>query len=161
PAGGGVIKTVFDGVGRLIKQYATDGGADATWADALTVAGDIVLTQVEKQYDGLGNTLFAVIRDRFHDATLTGELGDPGSTTQPKPRARYAAAYDDVLGRMTAAVDVGTNGGTAWTRPESAPAASNTILVTSFGYNSFGWQNTVTDPRGVIGKSEYDPLGRV
>jgi RHS repeat-associated protein len=159
--GGAVSKTVYDGAGRLVKAYTTDGGGDTTWADALNVNGDIVLGQVENSYDGNGNTLSMTTRDRFHDATATGELGDPTSTTQAKARVSYAAAYYDALGRPTAQVDVGTNGGTAWTRPGSAPAASDTVLVTTLGYDPAGRPDTVTDPRGVVGKTEYDALGRV
>ncbi len=33
-AGGLVQKTVYDGVGRVTKQYTTDGGSDSSWSDA-------------------------------------------------------------------------------------------------------------------------------
>ncbi|HKB01509.1 MAG TPA: hypothetical protein VKD90_04775, partial [Gemmataceae bacterium] len=159
--GGAVAKAAFDGAGRLVKEFTTDGGGDVGWADARTVTGDVVLAQVETQYDGNGNTLLVTIRDRFHDATLTGELGNPGSTSQAKARVSYAAAYHDLLGRMTAAVDVGTNGGSAWTRPATAPAGSDTVLVTAFAYHAAGWQDTVTDPKGRVAKTTYDALGGV
>jgi YD repeat-containing protein len=58
-------------------------------------------------------------------------------------------------------VDVGTNGGTAWERPATVPDRSDTVLVTTYGYNQSGWLDTVTDPRGVVSKTEYDALGRV
>ena len=38
-------------------------------------------------------------------------------------------------------MNVGTNGGTAWTRP-SVPTASDTVLVTSYNYNAAGWCRT-------------------
>src|SRR5262249_9795979 len=42
--------------------------------------------------------------------------------------------YDAPSGRLTATVDVGTNGGTAWARPGSVPSRSDTVLVTSYSY---------------------------
>jgi hypothetical protein len=61
---------------------------------------------------------------------------------------------------LTAAVDVGTNGGSAWTRPGTVPARSDTVLVTEYGYNAAGWLEAVTDPRGIVGQTFYDTLGR-
>jgi hypothetical protein len=61
----------------------------------------------------------------------------------------------------TATVDVGTNGGTAYTRPSSVPTASDTVLVTLFGYSSAGWVNSITDPRGIVEQKSYDNLGEV
>ena len=44
--------------------------------------------------------------------------------TDPPARVYYAADYYDAADRLTATVDVGTNGGSAWTRPSTVPAAS-------------------------------------
>src|SRR5262249_28420363 len=52
----------------------------------------------------------------------------------PKARDYYEAYYYDAANRLTADVNVGTNGGSAYTRPGSVPAASDTVLVTSYGY---------------------------
>ena len=52
----------------------------------------------------------------LHNETATGALGNP--TTAPLARVSYAAAYYDLADRPTASVDVGTNGGVAWVRPE-------------------------------------------
>ncbi|MDB5309936.1 MAG: hypothetical protein JWO38_4138 [Gemmataceae bacterium] len=62
----------------------------------------------------------------------TGELGTP--TTGVGARVSYAAAYYDAADRLTATVDVGTNGGNAYTRPTTVPARSSTVLVTSESY---------------------------
>ena len=75
----------------------------------------MVLQQQESQYDAGGHVLLVTARQRFHDETATGALGDP--TTGPKARVSYTAAYYDKADRLTAAVDVGTNGGSAYTRP--------------------------------------------
>src|SRR5262249_50657057 len=40
----------------------------------------------------------------------------------------------DAANRMTTMVDVGTNGGTAYTRPSTPPAASDTVLRTDTSY---------------------------
>ena len=61
---------------------------------------------------------------------------------------------------MTATVDVGTNGGTAWTRPATPPAPSDTALVMTYGYNPAGWVQDVTDPKGIDTRTLYDALGR-
>jgi RHS repeat-associated protein len=325
--GGLVTKAQYDGAGRVVATFTTDGGGDATYADATTVTGDVVLDQTETQYDGDGNALLTTTRQRNHDASGTGDLrtagnaarfvqadaatrgswqgaygqdgyalaqgasglppyaqvswsgqwnytwaastsdgralqkpgasdrlaacwysagsytvdvnltdgqahqvalylldwdnigrservdvldaetgkvldsrtvssfgggvyevwglrghvqlrltnlGGPSSnavasglffdatSTPPAPPARvsYAAAYYDTADRPTAAVDVGTNAGAAWTRPGAVPARSDTILVTSTAYDDAGRAFRVTDPRGLEGRTYYDLLGR-
>jgi YD repeat-containing protein len=117
-----------------------------------------VLEQTQTIYDADGNAIETISRQRFHNATGTGALGTP--TTGVGARVYYAAAYYDNADRVTATVDVGTNGGTAWTRPSSAPAPSDTALVTTYGYNPAGWVQDVTDPRGIDARTLYDNLGR-
>jgi len=114
-----------------------------------------VLNQQEFAYDGADNLILAVNRDRFHDdaSTATGELGTP--TTGNKARVSYQAFYYDTANRTTDSVNVGTNGGSAYTRPGSVPSRSNTVLVNSYGYDASGRPETVTDPRGVVTKVQY------
>ena len=57
-------------------------------------------------------------------------------------------------------MDVGTNGGTAWTRPSTPPTPSATALATTYGYNAAGWVQDVTDPLGLDTRTLYDALGR-
>jgi RHS repeat-associated protein len=118
-----------------------------------------VLSQGETQYDANGNAILTISRERLHDETATGALDDPSTT--PHARVSYAAAYYDTLDRLTATVDVGTNGGLAWSRPGTVPTGSATVLVSSASYNAAGWLDTTTDPRGIVAKSFYDNLGRV
>src|SRR5262249_1761404 len=134
------------------------GGGDSGWSDAGGVTGDAVLSQTEYQYDANGNVILTIGKERFHDETATGELGD--AATAPKARVSYAAAYYDLADRLTDAVNVGTNGGSAYTRPSSVPSRSDTVLVSSLGYNSAGWVESSTDPRGIVSKQYYDNLGR-
>ena len=146
--GGLVTKTQYDGAGREIEQYTTDGGSGTSWADASIVTNDNVLNQVDTQYDANGNVILTINRDRFHNETTLGALGN--ATTAPLARVSYVAYYYDAADRPTATVDVGTNGGTAYTRPSSPPSSSATVLVTSTAYNAAGWAATVTDPRGIV-----------
>jgi YD repeat-containing protein len=68
--GGLVGKFVYDGAGRIIKQYASDGGGDpavgtsSNYSAATNVNGDQVLTQTEYSYDGDSNVVL-VTRARF------------------------------------------------------------------------------------------------
>jgi hypothetical protein len=69
--------------------------------------------------------------------------------------------YYDALDRLTATADVGTNGGSAWTRPDDLPDRSDTALVTSTAQNAAGWAEDVTDSRELVIHTDYDNLGRV
>jgi RHS repeat-associated protein len=158
--GGLVTKNDFDGAGRLVTNYVTDGLGDATWADANTVATNNVLSQTDTQYDPDGNPIFVIGRQRFHDETRLGALGDPNSTDQAKARAFYVASYYDAANRLTDRVDVGTNGGTPYLRPDSVPPGSDTVLVTHTDYDTAGRVAAVTDPRGLVTGTTYDLLGR-
>jgi YD repeat-containing protein len=151
-------KTSYDGAGRLIRTYNTDGASGTTWSAAGGVTGDNVLEQAENQYDSDGNLIFVKTRQRFHNETATGALGNP--TTAPLARVYYATAYFDAVNRIIAYVDVGTNGGTTYMRPTSVPAASDTVLVTRYAFNAAGWLDSTTDPRGIVQKNFYDNLGR-
>src|SRR5262249_33631531 len=53
--GGVVSKTQYDSVGRSTLTYLSDGGGDTSWADALTVTADQVLSQAEFTYDANSN----------------------------------------------------------------------------------------------------------
>jgi RHS repeat-associated protein len=156
--GGLVTKSGYDGAARVTRTYQTDGASGTTWSAAGSVTGDNVLEQVENQYDSNGNLIFVTTRQRFHNETTTGALGNP--TTAPLARVYYATAYFDAANRRTADVNVGTNGGTAYTRPSTVPSVSDTVLVTLYAYSSAGWMDTITDPRGIVQKSFYDALGR-
>jgi RHS repeat-associated protein len=159
--GGLWTKEVYDGARRLAVQYATDGSGGSSWANAATVANDIVLEQTETVYDGDGNAIEAIDRQRFHNATGTGALGDPNSTAVPQARVYFTGSYYDAANRLTATVNVGTNGGTAWMLPDMVPARSDTALVTNYTYNAAGWLQDTVDPRGLDRRTEYDALRRV
>jgi YD repeat-containing protein len=151
-------KSQYDGAGREVTSYITDGAGGTTWTAAGSVANDTVLEQSQTVYDADSNVIETIARQRFHNATGTGALGTP--TTGVGARVYYAASYYDNADRLTATVNVGTNGGTAWTRPTTAPAPSDTALVTTYAYNAAGWVQDATDPRGLVTRTLYDNLGR-
>ena len=133
--GGLVTKTSYDGAGRPTVVYTTDGYLDSSWSDAGTVsANNNVLTQTETTYDNDGNAILVTTRDRFDNETQGGPLGNP--STRPYARVYYVANYYDAANRLTDSANVGTNGGTAYTRPSTVPARSNTVLVNSTGYKA-------------------------
>ena len=158
--GAAVQKFAYDGAGRLAEQYSTNGGGDSGWSDAGNVTGDIVLSSTANTYDATGNVIFQVSKERFHDdsSSATGELGDV--STGPNARVSYQAFYYDPADRQTDAADVGTNGGSSYTRPGSVPSRSDTVHVTSTAYDAAGNVQSITDPRGIITQYAYDLAGR-
>jgi RHS repeat-associated protein len=157
--GGLWSKSTYDGAGRDVMDYTTDGAGGTTWAAAGGVSSDTVLEQTQTVYDGDSNVTETIAKQRFHNASGSGALGSP--TSGIGARVYYAAAYYDNADRLTSTVDVGTNGGTAWTRPSTPPASSATVLVTSYAYNAMGLVQDVTDPAGIVNRTYYDNLGRV
>ena len=156
--GGLVSKATYDGAGRATLVSLTDGGSDSSWSDADDVAGDTVLEEHATAYDAAGNAVLTTSKLRFHDAAGHGPLGT--ATGGVKARASYGAFYYDRADRLTAAVDVGTNGGVSYARPASVPARSDTALVTTYAYDAAGNPFSTVDPRGIEDRSEYDDLGR-
>jgi len=157
--GGIVTKTTYDGAARPIASYTTDGGGDSAYTDADDVTGDAVLQQVETTYDSNSHVILVTAKQRFHDETGTGALGT--ASTGVKARVSYAASYYDGADRLTNTVDVGTNGGSTYTRPSSVPSRSDTVLVVTTAYNSAGLAWKVTDPKGIESRKTFDALGRV
>jgi RHS repeat-associated protein len=153
-----VAKYAYDGAGRTKETFLGDWGGDSGYADADDVTGDTVVEQSKTEFDKDGNVIATVTRVRFHDASGTGVLGSPSSGIGA--RVSYAGYYYDAGGRLTAGVDVGTNGGSAWTRPGSVPSRSDTELVVSYEYDAAGRLKDVTDPKGLVSRTEYDALGR-
>ena len=126
--GGEVDKSQFDGAGREIESYTPTAPAAPTWTAAGSVANDNVLEQTDTQYDSDGNAILVTTRQRDHNTTQAGALGN--ETTSPEARVYYVASYYDNADRLVDTVNVGTNGGTAYTRPGTVPTGSATVLVT-------------------------------
>lgn len=148
-------KSFYDGVRRLILQYTGYSIASPT-------AGDIVMLQGETTYDAASNAIEMLVRERFHDApaTAVGELTDP-SGADPKARVSYMAFWPDPLGRTVATANYGTCGGGPLSRPDTIPAGSSTVLLTTTTYNDRGEANLITDPAGMVTESGFDDAGRI
>ena len=117
-----------------------------------------MLEQTSITYDADGNVLMTTSCQRFHNAVGTGPLGTYNAGVSS--RISYVAYYYDAADRLAAVVNVGTNGGTAYTRPSTVPTRSDTVLVSSYTYNDAGLVDSVTDPMGIVSKYYYDALGR-
>jgi hypothetical protein len=120
---------------------------------------DAVLHQVETTYNSNSHVILVTAKQRFHDETGTGALGT--ASTGVKARVTYAASYFDGADRLTGVVDVGTNGGSSYTRPSTLPSRSDTVLVTTTAYNSAGLAWKRIDPRGIETRGYFNALGDV
>ena len=113
-------------------------------------------------YDADGNVILTTTAQRDHDETATGRAGQRRPPT-PKARVYYEADYYDAANRLTADVDVGTNGGS------SLHAAVQ--RAHRFGHGAGdqlhlqrGRATSIRrlDPRGIVDtRTYYDALGRV
>jgi RHS repeat-associated protein len=153
-----VIQRRYDGAGRLTSSFTLGNVPAATWASATSFATSVMLEQTDYAYDAAGNVILTTNRQRFHDASPTA-VGGLGSALNPA-RVSYLASYYDAADRLTASVNVGTNGGLSYGRPATAPTRSDTTLVTSYAYGPDGRVQDVTDPRGIVSRTLYDALGR-
>jgi len=159
PGTGALNKANYDGVGQVKKRYVTWNATAPTYATASVVTNDTVMRQEEFTYDAASNVIQQTSRERFHNATGTGELQTP--STEPKARVSYVALYPDALGREQASADYGTNAAAAFSRPATIPARSDTVLVNSTAYNTAGEAYQTTDPKGVVTESTLDHAGRL
>ena len=150
---------VYDGLGRATDQYVGYDTDETIYADASTVVGDTLMLHKSTTYDPGSYVTFVQTKQRFHNATGTGELTTPDGA-QPKARVTYVAMWYNEVGRPVASADYGTNGGSAFTRPDSAPARSDTILVSTTEYNSSGEAYKTVDPAGREDRQEFDDAGR-
>lgn len=157
-----VTKMRHDGAGRMYWQFISNGGGDMTWDDAGTVFDDVVLEEVENQFDSNGNLVLTTSRLRHHNAppTGTGELPFEFS------RWSYVGNYYDPANRLTQTVNLGTNGGERLDTRPPLPARYNpdgwdTFLRTDITYDDGGWTQTTVDPRGVVTHRLNDTVGRV
>ena len=91
PGTGALNKANYDGVGQVKKRYVTWNATAPTYATASVVTNDTVMRQEEFTYDAASNVIQQTSRERFHNATGTGELQTPSTeptlTTQARGRA--------------------------------------------------------------------------
>jgi len=160
PAGSKLfMKTIYDGLGRRTKQYQGFDVDESSYSEADDVDGDTILEQTEIGYDAASNVVQTTQRQRYHNATGTGELGTP-SSTQPKARVTSQASWQDLVGRLVASANYGTNGGSSLSRPSTIPDRSDDVLVTSVACDEAGQVESQTNPGGIKTCLEYDAAGR-
>ena len=147
-------KIRHDGLGRTGATYAGLDADETAYADADDVTGDTLFAQTENTYDASGNVIQVTRYARVHTSNDTGALSTSNA------RAAYTALWYDGADRQTGQAEYGTNGGSAFSRPSSAPARSDTVLVTTTEYNSAGLAYKTTDPAGKEHRGEFDDLGR-
>src|SRR6185312_182690 len=136
-------------------------GAAQNWSNAGTTASDVVIEQTLNSYDPASNMTETEQRQRFNTdpSTAVGDLAGPGGGNLAS-RDYFGASYFDAANRQTDSVNVGTNGGSAWTRPSALPTGSNTVLVNHTDYDVAGRVLDTIDPRGIRSGTFYDMLGR-
>ena len=141
-------------IGRVTAQYVGYDTDETGYSAAADVTGDTVLQQSEPDYDASGNVIQTTSYARKHTAGGTGAL------TTSTARVYSASWYDDA-DRQEDSANYGTNGGSTFSRPSSAPTRSDTVLVTSTEYNTAGQAYKTTDPAGKESQSTFDDAGRV
>jgi RHS repeat-associated protein len=154
--------TVYDAIGRIKKSFqAWPTTGDSPTAAPASVSHSVVMEQQEMQWDKASNLVSTIAKQRFDSAldTQVGELGSP--STAPMARVSYFASYADAVGRSVAAANYGTNGGVVWSRSETIPLASDTILVSLTFYDEAGNATQSTDAAGIINIKVFDNADRL
>ena len=126
-----MTKTTFDSLGRPIVSYKRCDLGETTYAEASSVADDVILEQTETIYDHASNAIQTTTRQRYHTApdSQTGPLQN--TSTTPKARVTYQTMYPDALGRTVATVKHGTHGGTSLSRPATIPRGRKSVRLDS------------------------------
>ncbi|MEE8153797.1 MAG: hypothetical protein V3T53_02430 [Phycisphaerales bacterium] len=171
--GSQLTKTAFDRLGRQTHSFTLAKDNDSAYADADDVTGDYVLVESQTVYESTNSSdlLMRVTISREHDNSPTGDSGALDTNADADDllvtaanlngRAQITAMWYDRFGRVTDTVRYGTNGGSDFDRDGlSVPARSDTALLTERTYNDDGSIKSVTDPRNVETRFEYDDVGR-
>ena len=169
-----LTKTFYDRLDRTTHQFTLATVDDSAYADADDVSGDIVLVERQTTYesDDSDEVWMEATISRFHDDRDAGETTGALDTNADTDRLEYTADdlegriqitalwYDDT-GRLVDVVRYGTNGDTDFDRDGlSVPTRSDTALRTTYVYNTNGTRQSVTDPRDLETRYEYDDAGR-
>ncbi|MCP3996433.1 MAG: RHS repeat protein [bacterium] len=176
-------KTFYDRLGRVTHRFTLasvdsteyNSGSYGTYSRAKDVASDFVLLERQTTYESSDSddVVMDAVVSRHHDDLSTGTTGalDTNADTDEllytatnvegriQIRARW---YDDEgRGRVTTEVNYGTYGGSNFDRDGlTEPSRSDTALRTDYAYNTDGTLLSVTDPRDLETRYEYDDSGR-
>ncbi|MFC3502244.1 LamG-like jellyroll fold domain-containing protein [Micromonospora krabiensis] len=148
----------YDLNGNVTRSVRTGNPSNVPWSTAVTSE------TVEYTYDDAGNVLTeSVVAGTASRTTsytydqrgLRLTMTDPRGNEAGANKAAYTTTYEyDERGQQVRAtgptVDAESDGGTA----------TPTSPISVVGYNTFGEQVAIKDPRGLINRSEYDKLGR-
>jgi len=103
----------------------------------------VVVSETDTTYDGDGNAILTVTKDRLptSDTTTTGALDISLA------RISYVGDFFDSADRLVAEENVGTNGGSAWTLPSAPDSRDDSHLVTSYTYDAAAIRTAARSPR--------------
>ena len=153
-------KQIYDGGGRLTTQAVCYDTDESTYTAADDLSGDTVVEMSKFDRDAMGRIELTAYYQRQPAKTGTGEL-TVGSSGNSRPQ--FTAVWYDEFGRQLAVGNYGTNGGTDLSsRPSGVPpTSSSTALVTEMSYTVKGQVEDVTDPEGIVRRTEYTDWGAV
>lgn len=143
--GSGVVRTwtTYDNLGRAIVHKR---GYYVTW---MAPAEPVVVDIEETEYDMASNVV------QSKSSNIDADV-DP---TDPTYRRRYTQRWYDPIGRLISSAELGALDSPP-TRSATPPDRSDTVLVTSFGYNDRGEQASQIDPKGIEVRHVFDDLAR-
>jgi RHS repeat-associated protein len=161
-------KTIYDSVGRATATYQgyyTGSGTEPYSQVGTITSSNKIFEQTFTTFDEASNVTFVSSYQRFHNATGNGALNSP--STDPKARISYQARWYDEIGRNIAAANYGTNNNAGSpTRPDTAPASSDTVLVSTTTSNDRGEVYQTVTPAdalttGMVTTNTYDDASRL
>ncbi|MBX3322247.1 MAG: hypothetical protein KF757_04580 [Phycisphaeraceae bacterium] len=168
-----LTKTAYDRIGRATHSFVLAAVNDSSYADALTITGDIVVEQSQTAYasDISDLVLMSVAVSRLHDDYGSGETTGSLNTTAEaleveaaslEGRASITAYWYDDRDRLVTTAHYGDNGGNDFDRDAlSEPAYSDASrIVTKVVYADNGLQFESIDPAGIVTRTLYDDAGR-
>jgi RHS repeat-associated protein len=173
--GARMSKTYYDRLGRKTHGFdLAEMEADVDDTGANSVAGNVVMQETQTVYESStsNRVLMNVTIGRWPGDNGTGATlgaldsnsdGNALTVSGPDISGRYQinAYWYDELGRRTESVQLGTNDREVFYRDGlSTPQRSDTVLRTSWTYNTDGTLQQVKSPKRIKNRYEYDQLGR-
>jgi len=168
-----LAKYAHDRLGRQVHEYILASVDDSSYADALTVTGDVVLEQHDTTFDPVNGQVVMTASISRHPSDYGGGSTSGALDTNAdsdglkytmsdlKGRIQIGATWFDRYGRVTDSAFYGTNGGSDFDRDGlGVPTRSDTVLVSSSTYSTDGTVLETNDPRAQKTRFLYDDLGR-